>query len=94
MKLHKLHIRHLGTGEIRHRHSVARRDGRIGRVQIKLARTARTHDHGLCKYLTGGAQDRIEKFDADASAVADDQALGIGKRREIYRLFLARTGDQ
>jgi hypothetical protein len=61
VKLDKLHIRHLGTSKIRHRHPVARRNRRICRVQIKLPRTARAHDHSVGIYLAPSSKDRIEK---------------------------------
>ncbi|MEQ1646288.1 MAG: hypothetical protein ABL959_22740, partial [Pyrinomonadaceae bacterium] len=85
MKLYKFHICHLGTRKIRHRHPVTGRDRRIGRVHIKLARTAGTHDHSLGEYLARRTQYRIKKPHADAAAIVYDQTFRVGERREIYR---------
>src|SRR5580765_1490977 len=87
MKLDELHIRHLGPGKVCHRHTVAGGNRRIGRMLIKLACTARAHDHGFCVDLTRPSKNGIQETDPDAAAVGDDQALGICKWRKVYRLF-------
>ena len=40
MELDELHVRHRRARPIRHRHAVARRDVRVGRVEINFPATA------------------------------------------------------
>jgi hypothetical protein len=51
-------------------------------VQKKLSRAARAKNYGFSENLARRAQNRVEKTNADASAVGDNQTFRIGKRHQ------------
>src|SRR5207247_11166983 len=81
-------------GEVRPRHAAAGRDRCSRRVQVELPGSAGTHNDRPGEDLSRSPQYRVKKAGAHAPAVVNDEALGLGKWREVDSFLATGALDQ
>ena len=87
MKLDELHIGDYGAGAPRHRHAIACRDVRVGRVEINLPATAGREDQAISAdrfHLAGGF---IKDIDAETAVFGREAKFRRGDQIDRHVIF-------